>query len=91
MIKRIKKVLRKSYIENPDGFEKGIKNSVVITVLLICMFLVGLLAGCEQKGSDVKIYEVKTSGVTYKTQPENHRIKEAVLEGVTYLIVEGGV
>ena len=91
MIKSLKKCLRNCYIKNPDGFERGIKNSIVVMVLLVCMFLVGLLAGCDGKASDVKIYEVKTSGVTYRTQPENHRVKEAVLEGVTYLIVEGGV
>ena len=92
MIKNLKKCLRNYYIKNPEGFWRGLKNSALVVFLLFCMFFLGLISGCSEKDSgNYKVYEVKMSGMSYQTSPENNRLKESVPEDITYLIVEGGV
>lgn len=85
MIKSLKKVLREHYIKDPQGFWNSFRNSLVITAALLCMILITLLASCEK---DVKVYEVRTSSITYQTSETNNRIKEPVQNETVYLVVQ---
>lgn len=68
--------------------KRAVKNGMAI-VLFAFFFAVfsSLLAGCRER--KVQVYEVQTSGITYRTSEENKRQKEPVETETVYLVVGG--
>ena len=86
MIRLLKKIYNRV---GEERFEAGLSNffKIVVFALLFALFT-GLISGCKK--DKVKVYEVKTSGITYQTSAENKRIKEPVETETVFLVVGEG-
>ena len=73
---------------NRKKAERAVKNVIVIA-LFAFLFAVfsSLISSCRK--TEPKIYEVKTSGVTYQTSENNKRLKEPAEMETVYLVVGG--
>ena len=68
--------------------EKAVKRSIVLIVFafLFAVFS-SMLSSCRK--TETKVYEVRTSGVTYQTSETNKRLKEPVKTEQMYYVVVG--
>lgn len=85
----MKKYLRDLYCRvGGKRFEKGVKNMVklVVFAFLFALFA-NLISSCQK--TEPEIYEVRKSGVTYRTSEANKRLKEPVSTETVYFVVEG--
>jgi len=86
----VKKYLRDLYCRvGGKRFEKGVKNMVklVVFAFLFALFA-NLISSCQK--TEPEIYEVRKSGVTYRTSEANKRLKEPKMrEESVFFIVEG--
>lgn len=85
----VKKYLRDLYCRvGGKRFEKGVKNMVklVVFAFLFALFA-NLISSCQK--TEPEIYEVRKSGVTYRTSEANKRLKEPVSTETVYFVVEG--
>ena len=83
----MKKYLRDLYCRvGGKRFEKGVKNMVklVVFAFLFALFA-NLISSCQK--TEPEIYEVRKSGVTYRTSEANKRLKEPVEMETVYLVV----
>ena len=86
---KVKKEMKRIYKNvGSETFERALIN---IGKLVCLSVLVVLISGfvSSRKKSETKIYEIKTSGVTYQTSAEDKRMKEPVLTETVYIVVGG--
>ncbi|MBD8945773.1 MAG: hypothetical protein EGR97_00385 [Clostridiales bacterium] len=86
----VKKYLRDLYCRvGGKRFEKGVKNMVklVVFAFLFALFA-NLISSCQK--TEPEIYEVRKSGVTYRTSEANKRLKEPEIWEETIFFAVGG-